>query len=63
MKEISPTSTKRNYADVLVNGNEGVNDSANETKAVEGAKINEIIITDNIDRRKKNKVKRDEKER
>ena len=52
---------KRSYADVLVNGNEVVNDGANETKAVEETKIDERNITDNRARRNKNKVKREEK--
>ena len=60
---LKDTSTliKRSYADVLVNGNEVVNDGANETKAVEETKIDERNITDNRARRNKNKVKREEK--
>ena len=46
---------------MLVNGNEVVNDGANETKAVEETKIDERNITDNRARRNKNKVKREEK--
>ena len=46
---------------MLVNGNEVVNDGANETKVVEETKIDERNITDNRARRNKNKVKREEK--
>ena len=53
--------TKRSFADVLVNENEGVSDGANETKAKEETKIDETNATDNKARRKKNKVKREEK--
>ena len=43
---LKDTSTliKRSYVDVLVNGNEVVNDGANETKAVEETKIDERNI-------------------
>ena len=60
---LKDTSTliKRSYADVLVNGNEVVNDGANETKAVEETKIDERNITDNRTRRNKDKDNREEK--
>ena len=50
------TLIKRSYADVLVNGNEVVNEGANEAKSVEETKIDEKNITDNRDRQNKNKV-------
>ena len=50
------TLIKRSYADVLVNGNEVVNEGANEAKSVEETKIDEKNIPDNRDRQNKNKV-------
>ena len=46
---------------MLVNGNEVVNDGANETKSVVETKIDERNIADNRARRDKNKVKEEEK--
>ena len=46
---------------MLVNGNNVVNDGANEIKVIEETKIDERNITDNRARRNKNKVKREEK--
>ena len=57
----TPTLIERRYEDVLVNENKGVNDGANETKAVEQTKIDGRNITDNRAPRDKDKVKREEK--
>ena len=57
----TPTLIERRYEDVLVNENKGVNDGANETKAVEQTKIDGGNITDNRAPRNKDKVKREEK--
>ena len=57
----TPILIKRNYADVLVNGDEVVNEGANEVKSVEETKIDERNITDNRAMRNRNKVKRKEK--
>ena len=43
----TPILIKRSYADVLVNGDEVVNEGANEVKSVEETKIDERNITDN----------------
>ena len=56
--EDTPILIKRSYADVLLNGNEVVNEGANEVKSVEETKIDERNITDNRAMRNKNKVKR-----
>ena len=57
----TPILIKRSYADVLVNGDEVVNEGANEVKSVEETKIDERNITDNRAMRNRNKVKRKEK--
>ena len=57
----TPILIKRSYADALVNGDEVVNEGANEVKSVEETKIDERNITDNRAMRNKNKVKREEK--